>query len=423
MCSGTAHAQFWKRWTGQEERSRPKTIVRPAVQKSNAREAGPSASADPAPDRKKREERRSETIFKERYRVDVLAQLYLNELVVGGKPVYKNHIPDKTLPGLNFYQGIKLAADTLRMMGYHLEIYFHDIADPANSVPNLISKKKLDSSDLVIGAVNAAQIPALADFAKQHKINFVSALSPSDANVSDNPSFHLLQPTLERHCEALRETIAKKARRKTVIVYHRSKVPLDEECFNLMTESEFFNFDTVNCNEIPDANKLRALFDSTETNYVVIPVMQGSYASDLLQQLHNKFPQYRFEVFGMPSWKGMDVLRKVGSIDNVGITVTAPFYFDPSSSAGLRFSESYDRVFGGKPGELAFRGYEAMYWYAYLLSRYGTRFQEHYGDSGAAPFTRFDMKLQKDDNDKTKYYENSHVYQYRYQGGSFSVEQ
>jgi hypothetical protein len=80
----------------------------------------------------------------------------------------------------------------------------------------------------------------------------------------------------------------------------------------------------------------------------------------------------------------------------VGITISAPFYFDPSTSVGRGFSETFTRVFGGRPGEMAFRGYETLYWYAYLLNRYGTLFNDHYGDNGAAPFTRFDMRLSED---------------------------
>ena len=125
----------------------------------------------------------------------------------------------------------------------------------------------------------------------------------------------------------------------------------------------------------------------------------------------------------MPSWKGLDLLVKEGSLPNVGINITAPFYFDPTASAGKGFSEVFNRIYGGKPTELAYRGYETLYWYAYLLNRYGTIFNDHYGDNGAAPFTRFDLRLQKDKNGEPEYYENNHVYQYRYQAGSFRVEQ
>lgn len=424
LLANPAHAQFWRKWIREEEPRRSKTIAHPASMRTDVKPAD-NAPASPAPQRRKKEEKKKEKelVLKDRYRIDVLAQMYLPELVAGGKPVYKSHIPDKVLPALNFYQGIRLAADTLNTIGYQLDVYFHDIADPANSVANLFSKKKLDSSDLIIGAVPSAQVAALADFARNHKINFVSALSPYDANVSDNLYFHLLQPTLFRHCEALREAIVRKARKERVLVYHRSTNSLDEQAYRLMTEDDPFNYETVNCNQLPGVDTLRELLDSTGLNYVVIPVMEPSYARELLHQLHSKFPTYVIEVYGMPSWKGLDVLRKEGSLENLGITFTAPFFFDPSTSAGQGFTDAFNEKFGGKPGELAFRGYETLYWYAYLLKRYGVSFSEHYGDSFAAPFTRFDIRLQRDANNKPEYYENAHVYRYRYQGGSFSVEQ
>jgi hypothetical protein len=44
-------------------------------------------------------------------------------------------------------------------------------------------------------------------------------------------------------------------------------------------------------------------------------------------------------------------------------------------------------------------------------------------DNGAAPFTRFEIKPQWTTDNDLLYNENMHVYLYRYQGGSYMVEQ
>ena len=64
---------------------------------------------------------------KKRFRVDVLAPLYLDELVKGNNVTYKEKIPEKALPGLAFYAGISIAADSLKKEGFNIDIYIHEI--------------------------------------------------------------------------------------------------------------------------------------------------------------------------------------------------------------------------------------------------------------------------------------------------------
>ncbi len=414
--SGDAHAQFWKSLFGKKE----KPVKRPVRPKSSFVAKSPAA----APKKKQPEPPRlAASAKKDHYRVDVLAPLYLNELVVNGRPVFKSHLPDKVLPGLSFYQGIKLAADTLNAFGYRLDVFVHDIGDPAHSVDALIKSATLDSADLIIGAVQGTQVAPLAAFARRHTINFISALSPADGGVKGNLYLSLLQPSLQRHCEAIRDAVSRKSRLSNILVIRRSNVPADEACFKSITHDSAFAYVKVMMNTpMPTAN-LRNFLDSNNDNVIVIPVLDAAYAATLLEQLNSSFPGYRIEVFGMPSWKGIATLHKEGALSNIGVTIGAPFYFDPSASAGREFSEAFSAAYGGKPTEMAFRGYETLFWYAYLLKRYGTLFNDYYGDTGAAPFTRFELKQSMDKDGTAAYYENKHIYLYRYQGGSFSVQQ
>jgi ABC-type branched-subunit amino acid transport system substrate-binding protein len=418
----SVHAQFWKKIFGKEEKKPVRKPVQrpPASNNNNSKKPVTTTKA-------KREELQSnlaQSVKKQRYRVEVLAPLYLNELVKGGKTVYKSHLPDKVLPGLNFYQGIKLAADTLNGLGYNLDVYVHDITDPSKTIDLLLKGGRLDTADLIIGAVQSSQVAQLAALAKKKNINFVSVLTPVDAGVKSNYYFSIIQPTLESHCEAIRAAVRKRERHTTnLLMYYRSTVPVDVQAYKYLTRDSPFAYTKVLVNTILPNDKLRNFLDSNSSNIIVMPILDVTYATQLLDQLSKSFPKYQFEVFGMPSWKGMSALRKAGSHSNLGIHISSPFYFDQSNSAGKGFSDAYNNKFGGRPAEMSYRGYETLYWYAYLLKRYGTVFNDHYADNGAAPFTRFRMTPNQSNEGNTQYYENTHVYIYRYQGGSFSVEQ
>lgn len=413
-----ADAQFFKKLFGHEER-RPVRRVQPRRPPSHPAHNAEVNKKKPKPDRL----RLAETVRKARYRIDVLAPLHLSELVKDGKSVYKSHLPDRLLQDLGFYQGVQLAADTLNAQGLQLDVFIHDITTRDESVDALLKNGSLDSSDLIIGAVSSQYVAPLGALARKHHINFVSTISPVDGGLKENLYFSLLQPTLEAHCSAVKDALAKLSRPTTnLLVYQRNTVPVDEECFRFLTADSAFGYTRVVMNEPLPTDKLRNFLDSEVTNVVVMPIVDAQYARKLIDQLGKSFPQYQFEVYGMPSWKGMKLFEQQGVLPNVAVTFPSAFYYDPTTSVGKAFTDAFSARFGGRPGVLAYRGYETLVWYAWLLKRYGTMFNDHYADDGMAPFTRFDMKLVAD-GDTVRYYENRHVYLYRYQAGNFMLEQ
>ncbi|WP_276134717.1 ABC transporter substrate-binding protein [Polluticoccus soli] len=410
-CYGnTAEAQIWQK-IFKKEKPKKKAPVKKA----------PGKKTPVAKPFKKREIDYPVSVKKGRYRVDVLVPLYLDELVQNDKVTFKGKLPAKAMSGMEFYEGVKLAADTLTSLGFDIDVYVHDIQD-ANNTPAFLSKNKgLDSSDLIIGAVQSQQIPAFASFAKGGRINFISALSPSDADVTDNPYFTLLQPTLQTHSERIMTALKNKYPRSRPILLHRNSVTVDQSAYKYLTGVDS-SMKKLLVNELPTRQQLKSLLDSNSTNVLIASVVDVVYAEKLLKQLVTLFPSYRFEVYGMPSWTTMASLKNAGNYPYMAIYITAPFYYDASTPAGQALANEYKKAFNvGKPGEMVYRGYETMYWYAYLLAKYGTIFNTEVDDNGGAPFTKFDVKAKWDKDNNLYYLENLHLYWFRYSDGSFTV--
>ncbi|PZF74773.1 ABC transporter substrate-binding protein [Taibaiella soli] len=411
-CAPKAQAQFWKNWFKKEQ---PK--------KKPVKKAPPKAAPTAAKPVKKNQADYPPSKIKARYRIDVLAPLYLDELVKNNKPTFKGKLPDKAAVGVNFYEGLQLAADTLDKNFYKIDVFVHDITAIGETPQQLISSKKLDSTDLIIGCVPTNDVSVLAAFALKHQINFISALSPSDAGVKENPYFTLLQPSLQTNCEWIRKAAFKKHSGKKFFVYNRSSVSVDETAYKYIVDDEEKKFQKINVSTLPTKAALAAQFDSTELNVIVMPILDNAYAETLLTQLYQYFPRYNFEVFGMPTWRSLNSLKKADAYPNVAVYYTTPYYFDYSTQSGQAVANRYQHDFGGRPNEYVYRGYEIFNWYAYLLMKYGTIFNTHMGDNNAAPFTRYDIKLQWDSEKNLLYNENQHLYMYRYQSGSYMIEQ
>lgn len=405
-----ASAQFWKRGGGKRKKAAALNID--------------SVASEPvANSKKKRAVEYPQSIAKERYRIDVLLPLYLDELVKEDKPTFKSKVPEKAQAGISFYEGLSIAVDSLTQMGYKTDVFVHDLTAKGATIEELLQKDSLEHTDLIIGYVSAPQVPLLARFAAAKKINFISAFSPSDANIKDNPYFVLMNPTLQNNCEAIVQSLLKKKGQESVFVFKRESLSVDSLAYHfLVEEKELIHTIEVDCNKLPDSTKLSLLLDSMNTNLLLMPILDANYCEKIIQKLHRCFPKYHFEIYGMPSWKGMCSSKKMTELgENVAITITQPYNFDANSALAQSIAEKQRIKFGGKANDITYRGFELVFWMTDLLNKYGAVFNEKTEDKSMALFTKYDLKPKWDKDNNFYYTENKHLYLYRYHLGKVSV--
>lgn len=417
LVSTDADAQFGRR--SRKERKRE------AERRENARP--PVRKTEPVVERKqpprKKDYEYPESVIKPIYRIDILAPFYLSELVQDGKLAYKGKIPDKAQPSIYFYEGVKIAIDTLDKLGYKFDIYVHDVSDLLESVETLVNTDALLNSDLIIGMLASSHFPRVAEYAKKHNINFISALSPSDDKVVANPFFTMLQPTLRTHCDAIIRQMEKKYGKVPHVMLYRTTTDADKTAYETLSSADNAKYYKFDCGTMPAREDLEPLFDNSALNVVVMPIISDDYSESIIKKLYEWFPTYKFEIWGMPSWNDMPSLTQADAFPNIVVYFTRPYHFDASTASGQWLTRVYKKSYGGNPNNMVFRGYETMYWYAYLLKKYGNVFNKYVADNGMAPFTRFNIQANKDNDGQPEYNENKHIYLYRYQGSSYMVEQ
>ena len=395
------------------------------IAKSNDKKPAKLTRDPVVPHRRKQEVYYPNTKIKSSYRINVLLPLYLDELVKGESVTFKDRVPEKAIQGLAFYQGVKLASDSLKKAGYNLDIFINDVGSYSESPEMLIDNRKFDSTDLIIGAVQQHDIPDLAAYAKKKKINFVSALSPNDGYVKNNQYFTMLQPSLKSHCEFIIDDMSKKYPGQKVALLYRNSSPNDENSGEYMINDNYseVEFKKLLCNALPGKKDLLTVFDTSKPNIVVVTILDIAFADSLLKELAHYFPRTHFEVYGMPTWNAIANLRKANAYTNITVNVTYPFNFEPAEGSMVQQVErNYKKEYGGKASEMVFRGYETLFWYATLLEKYGTIFNSNYKDNSGAPFTKFQVKPRWDANGSLLFNENRHIYLSMYQGGVYRTE-
>ncbi len=359
------------------------------------------------------------TVFKPRYRVDVLAYMYLDELVQAKAKAKsgKDVIPEKALTGISVYEGASIAADSLKRAGYNIDIYVHDITTKAECLDSLIGNGVMDSTNLIIGAVQGDDMARVATYAKQRKINFVSAFSTSDGGVKGNKYFTMLQPSLKIQCRRIVKDVVSKYPGMNVSLLYRSVSAENENAYRYIISGDEIVFKQRLCNILPSKEDLATLFDVTKPNIVIIPIMEAGFADSLMRKLSKDFPTTHFEVYGMHTWGGIKALRKETGFPNLSVNIPTINTVDANAPAAKFVARQYKEFFGGKASEPVYYAYETMMWYASLLKQYGTMFNTNYSDNSAAPFTKFEIKQLRDADGYILYNENRHILLTRYEGG------
>ena len=285
-----------------------------------------------------------------------------------------------------------------------------------------MKNNQIANSDLIIGALQSDNIPLIAAYAKKKKINFISAFSPSDAEVVENPYFIIGQPTLESHCQFICNKIQKKYGNINPVLLYRTASFTDRNAYSYI-KSNNVQFDELDCTKMPTKAQLDKFIKPGIKNVFLVAAISNRFSEELLTNLHNWYMNYDFEVWGMPSWKNMAALKKADAFPNLGVYISYPFYFDKTTAVGQYVDGKYKSQYGRvSPTEFVYRGYETLYWYAYLMKKYGTIFNDNISDNGFAPFTRFDVESQWDVNNNLYYLENKNLYLYRFQSSSYMVE-
>ena len=136
-----------------------------------------------------------------RLHIAVFTPLYLDSAFdVSGTYRHGKTIPKHLAAGLDFYEGIQIAIDSLQREKQPMDIYIYDSRSSNKKLEMILAMDEIKSMDLLLGYVNMNEALQLARTAASLKIPFVNCNLPNDAGVKNNPNYIILNPTIGTHC-------------------------------------------------------------------------------------------------------------------------------------------------------------------------------------------------------------------------------
>lgn len=153
------------------------------------------------------------TVHKDTYTVSVLLPFMVSTLepTPGRK---RNQII------LDFYEGMKMAADTLAKQNVKISLRAYDTDRNSEKIKTLLKTDELKSSDLLVGPFFPEENKAIQDFSLENKINVFNPFSNNSDVIGTNPYAFLYQPSIETIGRKSGEFMSSYVRKKNCIVFY-----------------------------------------------------------------------------------------------------------------------------------------------------------------------------------------------------------
>jgi LysM repeat protein len=320
-------------------------------------------------------------------RKDIRGDVIYREVTLPSTWIYEG-----SLPFLEAYEGILMAADSLRSLGLTIEMDVYDTCADTSQINSLIWSGKLDNADLIIGPVFSYNLGKISSWATERNIPVVSPVPLRDRDILSN------RPTLYRVFPS--ELIAHKIMAgelrshpgSNVVFLHGDSAMYDPSTLMLwesvrQVAKEVAPFDTIG--PVPywftgmssrrDAysgvTSLDTLFSAERENIVILASKNSSVISSAFSAIHSLLRKYDIRVIGYPDVRDLETIDLKYFYD-LELFIPAECYVDINSPEAKAFSWSFMKRFRTEPmaGSFAWRGFDIAWYFIGGMALHGHDF-------------------------------------------------
>lgn len=291
---------------------------------------------------------------------------------------------------VEMYEGILLAADTLRSLGLNINLHAFDIKSDTIEVTRLINRGQLAGMDLIIGPVYSRNLAIVSEYARKLNIPVVSPvrLMNNSALVNNpllfmaNASLEVAQDAIAReasdyylnnfifiHADTSRNDPDVSRFRQKILSELSSRIPRSEIRFR---ELAFYSRSAFNSDSV---RRLENALSARSENLIIIASEDDPVVSETLQEIHSLSKKYPVRIIGYPSMRGIENLDPK-FIFELGVLVLSPFWIDYSEADVSGFIRGFRKKFLTEPSEMSYAwiGYDLTYYFLSGLAIHGRDF-------------------------------------------------
>lgn len=355
-------------------------------------------------------------------KIAVFAPLYLDSAFdAAGNYRYEKNFPKFINPGLEFYEGVQLAIDSMNKEKVPLDVYVYDTRSAA------VLKEQVETLDSSVGLIIAHATMqenwVLAYEAQVRRIPYINVNLPNDGGITGNPYFIMLNPSLKTHVEGVYRFLQKYFLTNTVLVLSK-KGPMEDVIKNYIgdysrtTASVPLKMKYVDLTDSFTVKEMAPLLDSNRQNVCLAASLDDHFNRRLITQIAAFGKQYRTSIIGMPTLDNLEKHFGKHEFRGPEIIYGHPFYNAKNDTVSKGIIHYFNTKMYARPSDMVFRGYEVFWKYARLLLQHRSELSSNLHDKKYKVFTDFDVQPMLNRQTMTmEYFENRKLYFLRWQDG------
>lgn len=294
---------------------------------------------------------------------------------------------------VEFYQGLLMAADSIKQRGTTVEIHAMHSGSSAPDMYYLTNNEELKQMNVIFGPLDAAQAAPLSEFCRQHKIRLVMPFATTNTYGLNNP--YVYQATTSSDYSQHRGVqmmIERFADHHFVILQteaadNRGNRFTNELIQELSKRNIIAHIANINSDDETIASSLSQLQDN-----VIIPDASSlnttTAVTKRLMSFKQNNPDYNISLLGYPEWP--TYAQSLGtSFYALDTYVYTSFYRNPTNvrvqDFEARFRENFNRDMLKTFPRYALMGFDLGYYFMRGLSQLGAQFDEKQGSMVFAP--------------------------------------
>jgi len=348
---------------------------------------------------------RDSIVLKDTYQIAVMLPLFLNKNDTLSAQRGKDDpikIYRKSIIGIEFYEGVMLALDSLRKQGYKAEVTIYDTEKDTSRIKEFMKDPKLPHTDLLIGPLYRSNMMMIRQYAIDNKIHMVSPFVATNKILIGNEYISKVKPSVQTNVEEIARYVSSEfltdnmlqLETFNVILVHNGDAGEKMLCELFKQKTATFRKSTkdsiqnqLSYREIKVVEYLDKEMQAVEealsvgdSNILVILSRDQIFVSTILAGLHSKRNDYSIVVFGLPVWQNFRNLESKKLMD-LNVHLASSEYIDYSEEEVKRFVSSFGKKYHTYPTKYAFEGFDAIYFYLQVLHQYGYRFSSYLPDA------------------------------------------
>lgn len=269
-----------------------------------------------------------------------------------------------------YYQGFKLALDSLALSGYNFKLQVYDTRGDKAGSHALAYNPAVRTSDLIVGPVFPDDLKTFLGAGSTLKPMVVSPLSPAAPSEFKKPELITVIPPLEYHAWAAAKFIKDHYDPQKVFVLRSGfseendyLVPFKRAIDSLGKKHIQIITITVIHGQI---NSLTPQLSFSNKNVFVVPATDQHFLTVTLHSLDSLSHNYPVAVFGHPNWVGYSFL-KADLLQRLDTHITSADHIDWQSPAIVAFVKLYRAIYHTEATGFAIKGFDEGLYLGRLL--------------------------------------------------------